>query len=125
MTLFQTGKFTLHSGKTSHFKINCDALSDADLTTIAYQLSLRLDPFGRIAFVPTGGKRLSDAFVPFRTPELLSDWLIVDDVFTTGGSMYDAWRRIDKEEPVTVQGAVIFARGSTPTWVTPLFRLEP
>lgn len=39
MNLFQTGNFKLHSGKTSNFKIECDALTDEDLETFAKLIS--------------------------------------------------------------------------------------
>ena len=128
MNLFQTGFFKLHSGTASNFKIDCDALTDEDINTIALQLVQRLPKFRAVEGVPQGGLRLAEAMQKY-TYTSQSDsglfveigWplLIVDDVYTTGGSMeeYRAGR-------VDTIGAVIFARKPTPHWVTPLFRLE-
>lgn len=35
MNLFKNGNFTLHSGAQSNYKIDCDALTDKDLETLA------------------------------------------------------------------------------------------
>jgi len=43
--------------------------------------------------------------------------LVVDDVWTTGGSM------LKHLNGRTAKGAVLFARGPTPAWVVPLFRM--
>lgn len=119
MNLFNTGFFRLHSGLHTDFKIDCDALTDEDISTIALQLVRRLPIYGRVEGVPQGGLRLA---AEMRKYEVMyrDTILIVDDVFTTGGSM-------DKQRDFRtgVIGAVIFARADTPAWVTPLFRLTP
>lgn len=125
MNLFQTGFYKLHSGISSNFKIDADALTDEDINTIALQLVLRLPAFATVEGIPQGGLRLAEALkqyvVPFQ-PVRSDKHLIVDDVFTTGGSM-------EKAKSVSTRysiiGAVIFARSDTPSWITPLFRLEP
>ena len=38
MTLLQEGNFTLASGKTSEFKIECDALTQEDWSTAAHEI---------------------------------------------------------------------------------------
>ena len=35
MILFQSGHFTLHSGAHTFWKVDCDALTDGDLDTLA------------------------------------------------------------------------------------------
>jgi hypothetical protein len=35
MNLFQLGSFTLASGKSSYWKLECDALADDDIKTLA------------------------------------------------------------------------------------------
>lgn len=52
--------------------------------------------------------------------------LIVDDVLTTGGSMEIARHNYLVANPGSdVLGAVVFARGPCPDWITPLFRVTP
>lgn len=124
MSLFQTGYFQLHSGRFDKFKIDCDALSDEDIATIARMLVDRLPPFGEVEGVPRGGLRLANELEKYALPGVeRKGWygakalLIVDDVFTTGMSMEEhrGWR--------LAMGAVIFAREDTPEWITPLFRM--
>lgn len=124
MSLFQTGEFNLHSGQKSTFKIDCDALTDEDIKTVALMLVHRLPAFGFVIGVPQGGLRLAKAMKPFIVEDS-NNRLIVDDVLTTGGSM-EKFKK-DMYLPIfhpVVFGAVIFARSFTPDWITPLFRLE-
>lgn len=114
VTLFQAGSVMLHSGQVSDFKIDCDVLSDADLETLARLIAERCGPFGAVEGVPRGGLRLASALMPHATTGRL---LIVDDVLTTGASMEQ--QRAERD----AIGAVIFARGPCPSWVTPLFTL--
>lgn len=119
MNLLQRGDFTLASGQVSKFKIDCDALTDEDIETIAWMIQDNLRPkFGSVEGVPTGGYRLAEAMKKYCTPDE-STLLIVDDVWTTGGSMRK-WRggRYDS------YGAVIFARQPVEPWVLPLFTME-
>jgi len=119
LSLFNTGFYKLHSGQASNFKIDCDALTDEDIGTIALQLVQRLPEFGWVEGVPTGGIRLAEAMVRY-TDRHSDVILIVDDVFTTGASM-----EAKRDYRLNVFGAVIFARAETPAWITPLFRMEP
>jgi orotate phosphoribosyltransferase len=114
MNLFQRAWFQLHSGQSSEWKIDCDALTDDDMIGLASMLSEILPPFGRVEGVPTGGLRLADTMLRYRSDGPL---LIVDDVLTTGASM-EAHRH-DRQ----AIGAVIFARGRCPWWVIPLFQM--
>ena len=135
--LFIDGPFTSYSGVRLPFKINCDALTDADLATLAAQVAAKIT-FRRVAGIPRGGLRFADALQPYaqdrfkiNMPMTIVDdtVLIVDDVLTTGESMIlarghllsaclleDGWRP-------PVLGVVIFARGPCPTWVRPIFQL--
>ena len=110
--LFQSGSFALHSGGLSNWKIDCDALSDADIETLALMIAEEVGDFGTVEGVPSGGLRLSRVLAVHVSEGPL---LIVDDVLTTGESMEE--QRADRE----AVGAVIFARGMCPSWVTPLF----
>jgi len=112
MNLFQLGSFVLNSGRPADFKIESDALTDDDWKCLAYLLSKRVAPFGSVEGVPRGGLKLAGYLKEYATEGPV---LIVDDVLTTGGSM----DRVRAGR--TANGAVVFARGVTPDWITPLF----
>lgn len=114
MSLFQTVDVVLHSGEESDWKIECDTLTDEDMRTLAKRIAELVHPFGEVEGVPRGGLRLASALKPYRSAGGL---LIVDDVLTTGGSMEA--HRAGRD----AKGAVIFARGESPAWVTPLFAM--
>ena len=114
--LFVAGDFTAHSGKVLPFKIDCDALSDVDLSTCAFLISELVPPFSDVQGVPRGGLRIAKALEPFAVED--AGLLIVDDVWTTGGSMREYRGDVD------AYGAVIFARGPLDDWVSSLFNLN-
>lgn len=118
MSLFQLGNFVLHSGDTSGWKVDCDALSDRDIEALAYIGNTLIPyPFGRIVSIPRGGDRFAAAMQHYVNPS--SDRvLVVDDVLTTGESMKTVSRQYD-----LVTGLVIFARGPVPSWIIPIWRL--
>lgn len=118
MTLFRIGDFALHSGDRSRWKIECDSLTDEDWAALALMVVERVKPFTAVRGVPRGGLKLAKALEPYRS--FGNGVLIVDDVLTTGASMEQARRGRD-----SAQGAVVFARGECPDWVTPLFRMVP
>lgn len=119
--LFQTGKFSLHSGLSADFKIECDALSDTDIQTLAHIGSHMVMPFYDVIGVPRGGLRLAEAMKQYRSLEGKTI-LIVDDVMTTGSSMNEQRAKINNYDIVT-QGLVIFSRGwvASSGWVTAIF----
>jgi orotate phosphoribosyltransferase len=114
MSLFQRGAFKLHSGAFTDWKIDCDALTDEDIETLAEQIGRRFR-FGSVEGVPTGGLRLAVALERYLLPDSLP-LLIVDDVLTTGASMEE--QRAGRD----AIGVVIFSRGACPGWVTPIFQ---
>jgi orotate phosphoribosyltransferase len=116
MSLFKQEKCILSSGKHSSYKIDCDALSNDDIETAAYLLSKLTHPFGKVEGVPRGGLRLAQAMQKYTTR--CFDLLIVDDVWTTGGSV----RKYLADRKAEV--AVIFARGKTPPEVISLFTIH-
>lgn len=119
--LFRLAAVTLHSGKVSDWKIDCDALDDEDMRCVATLLTRQLPAFGAVEGVPRGGLRLADAIRPFQTSGPL---LIVDDVLTTGGSMEVYRRELMRRGDQLVLGAVIFSRADFMlSWVTALFRV--
>lgn len=112
-SLFRQGLFSLHSGETSKWKIDCDELSYPDwatLTEIALEI---LPPFGEVVGVPRGGLMLAQCLSDYVTDGPL---LICDDVLSTGGSMEQM--RGNKD----AIGLVIFSRGKCPDWIFPLFQ---
>jgi len=114
MTLFKRGDFQLHSGELSSWKIDCDALTDEDIETLARLIADRFT-FGFVEGIATGGWRLAKALEKWVTTGKL---LIVDDVLTTGASMEE--QRAGRE----AVGVVIFARGVCASWITPMFSTE-
>lgn len=120
--LFQLGDFTMSSGMHSRFKLECDALTDADVQTLAYLVSVLVGPFASVEGVPRGGLRLAGALAPYLARS--GPHLIVDDVLTTGRSLEAAraayWQRGFREEETDVVGCVVFARGPCPGWVRAL-----
>lgn len=118
MNLFQLGSFTLHSGERSGFKIECDALTEADWEGLAAMISDHLvAPPGVVIGVPTGGAKLAAAMNRWHTFPMPGAYrLIVDDVLTTGASITAMMRPGDV-------GFVVFSRGRCPPGVRALFQM--
>ena len=130
--LFQTGDFTLRSGKKSKWKIECDALSDSDWAGLAAMAAEILPPFRYARGVPSGGLPFAEALQRYATGQMFDPILIAEDVCTTGGSMVRFRHSISgvgDGEPVPVSeyiGVCVFAREPTwPEWVKPLFCFNP
>lgn len=116
MSLFQCVNFISHSGLPLTWKIECDALTDADWDGLARIAIENLPLFGSVEGVPRGGLKFAEALRPH---VMWGPLLIVDDVFTTGKSMKD--HRLGRE----AIGVVAFSRGVCPAWITPLFQMPP
>ena len=114
VNLFNYGSFKLHSGQTSHWKIDCDALSDRDWETLAFMIQSKIK-FGSVIGIPSGGLKLATALEKYKTSDFPA--LIVDDVLTTGGSM----KALKLKYPNSI-GVVVFARDKCPEWITPIFQ---
>ena len=123
--LFQFGDFTLASGKRSHFKLECDAISPEEWHSLARIIRPILPPYGQAVGVPRGGHVWAGILEHYRTPGE-KRILFVDDVWTTGGSMmaeiYDFYKM--GHEPIQWHGLVLFARGPVPQNVTAFFNLH-
>lgn len=123
--LFQTGAYTFNSGVRSPIKLECDKLSDSEIETLALIGAHQVCHFGVIVPVPKGksdspidnAKRLAEALAPYARSSCPTI-LIVDDVWTTGGSMEAC--RIDRHssEHRCVVGWVAFAYQKPAPWVT-------
>lgn len=117
--LFQRGNFTLHSGATSHWKIECDALTNEDWNTIALMIVEQAEPllFSRVVGVPRGGLKLANALYLYRWTS--GPTLVVDDVLTTGNSILEVMQK----QPGPCIAWVVFARGVCPPGINALFRM--
>lgn len=123
-SLLQLGMFGLASGRPSAYKIECDAMTDGDWEAAAYLVAHRVPAFSYVMGVPTGGYKLARELRKYQTHGA-DTWLLVDDVWTTGGSMWKA-RRTAHLEGQNVVGAVLFARNVPEDWVVPVFQMtEP
>lgn len=120
-SLFERKNFVSNAGIPMDFKIDCDALTDEDIETLADIINRR-HTFSQVYSVPTGGDRLAAALQKFCVPN--GSVLIVDDVLSTGGSMerkYDEVVALHPDEEII--GVVVFTRGSWPEWVDPIFTM--
>jgi hypothetical protein len=123
--LFQLGDFTSHGGAILPWKIECDALSEADWDCIARMIADKYK-FKEVRGIPQGGIPLQKALEKYADPN--SDiLLLVDDIYTTGCSMgeYRAqW--IDEMlsyAQTNIRGVVLFARNPiTQDWIKPIFQ---
>jgi len=120
MGLFEKKTFVMHSGDTGYYKIECDALTEEDIETIAFIISEKYT-FGRVYGVPTGAVRIEKALEKYVTADS-NVMLIVDDVLTTGASMKDA-KSLFARAYRNIQGVVIFARTDCPDWIDPIFKM--
>lgn len=127
MNLFTLGNFILSSGRRSDWKIDCDALTDEDIEALARMIREIVNPFSSVEGIPRGGLRLAKALEQYATHESdIPTHLIVDDVLTTGNSLREAKILFQQYNPSSpVVGAVIFARGPCPPWVSVLFQIAP
>lgn len=128
MSLFSAGVYRLHSGDASDYKIDCDALTDDDLATVAMLIAKRVPAFRKVVGIPRGGWRIALALEPY-CDAFAEHSLLVDDVWTTGASMRAARASMtiwpDRNAYGTIVGVVIFARTQVEPWVMPLFTLAP
>ena len=112
-------KFTSSAGKELDFKIECDALTDEDLESLAKIVATRV-PYGKAIGVPRGGLRFAEKLNKYANKDA-PYVLIVDDVLTTGKSMEKMKTELNTKYSF---GIVIFARGECPDWIIPMFTLH-
>lgn len=127
--LFQIGDFTLASGQKSRWKIECDGLTPTDWDALALMTMERFPHrFVEVVGVPRGGVPYADALDLYTDLGATSRRaLVVDDVWTTGGSMQ---RFIDQHDELValdsmghLDRAVVFARNPVPEGVVALFQM--
>lgn len=112
--LFQLGNFKLASGEVSMWKIECDALTEDDWDCLAAMAAKIVPYFGSVVGVPQGGLPFAKALRMYVTA---GPRLVVDDVFTTGGSL----RKIMQDGDLAV---VAFARNPPPPWLCVVWQLS-
>ncbi len=118
-SLFMLEPFTSHSGVRLDWKIDCDALTEAELECIAFIIHNQFSRIKWVVGIPQGGVRLANVLrSKYVCRHSKGITLIVDDVLTTGASMEKA-----REAHPGASGAVIFARGPCPDWIQPVFQM--
>lgn len=126
ISLFMQKRFQMHSGGFSDFKLECDALSTQDWETLAFLVSQHY-VFGGVHGIPSGAVVFQKALEKYIDPQSKT-FLLVDDVFTTGGSMLEAKNNIEQDVLAQgfdkIQGLVVFSRGELFPWVDTIFQLE-
>lgn len=120
MALFKWGRFKSAAGLLLDYKIECDALTDDDWTCIAQVARKALPRFGMVYSVPTGGDHLCLRLTPYKDKRAKTP-LIVDDVWTTGASMFKTASQHRLDDWI---GFVAFARGPLPSNVRCFARVE-
>lgn len=131
MSLFQLGDFDLHSGGKSKWKIECDELTEEDWRTLAAIAMERFNlRFSEVYGVPYGGLAFANALHEYRVKNKDAALLLVDDVLTTGNSLYidigsyNGQRLLSAmDEGRVILKMVAFARGKVPDGVYAVWRL--
>jgi len=119
--LFVDVKFIASSGQELSWKVECNAISEAEWDWAAARVAERFT-FREVHGIPGGGLPFEKALRPYIQKDGHC-FLIVDDVLTTGGSMEKAkedLRRRHKGVPRI--GVVLFARVSPPPWIGALWQ---
>ena len=130
MNLFQSGFFTLRSGKQSQWKIECDSLTKEDWATLARMAADILPPFRWVSGVPRGGIPFGEALMKYVSDDEKLPILIAEDVCTTGGSMerhrVHCRGCLNRPNDTEFIGVCVFARERAwPKWIKPLFAFNP
>jgi phosphatidylserine/phosphatidylglycerophosphate/cardiolipin synthase-like enzyme len=116
MSLFYKKPFKSASGQILQWKIECDALTKKDWECLAYMIQERCGAFATVYGIPTGGEPLAKALEQYARRDT-DVRLLVDDVYTTGGS-------IEKYRQPNDLVWVVFARKRPTHGVKALFVME-
>jgi orotate phosphoribosyltransferase len=131
MNLFEDKRFDSHSNLSLPYKIECNALSEADIDLLASLIAEKFK-FRSVVGIETGGDRLTKCLVQYINTSSQTI-LIVDDVLTTGASMQNIRKAVIAKEKEKgnfypdVHGVVIFSRmqyACVPRWITPVFQMS-
>ena len=121
--LFVEEDFTGHSGGQLHWKIEMDALENAEWECIARMIMELSSPFREAVGIPRGGVKLGKLLNLHGTGKRTDPICIVDDVLTTGGSMNEFKRKRQFRNPTNYMGWVVFARTKPAKWINTLFQM--
>ena len=120
--LFVEEDFKSHAGLDLHWKIEMDALDEAEWKCIARMImEYQTEPFQAAIGIPRGGLKLSGYLNEYSTQSPKDPYLIIDDVLTTGGSMEEFKEEHFKNKKVV--GWVVFSRKKPATWIKTLFQM--
>lgn len=126
-TLFKQIDFISHSGYNLKWKIECDALSDEELETLASVIKTKIENeysqhlIYEIVGIPTGGLRIAKQLKKkIKVSKYGTLVIIIDDVLTTGKSMEEYKKQF---KYFRCLGFVLFARGTPNEWIKPVFQL--
>ncbi len=123
MPLFQKGMFSLFSGRSAEWKVDCSALSEEDWECVA---NLILERCPNFSFVECATDRSSVLRDLLSTHATSGDILLVDDVLDIElMQMKRLWYRTRMDYHNTeILGYVVFACLPCPTWVRALWQLD-
>ena len=117
--MFNNNNFISHAGRPLLWKIECDDLTDCDLECLAV-LVVKNISFKNVIGIPRGGLRFAKILTKYKQINGEYDYLIVDDVLTTGTSMKETKENVNG----SYIGVVIFSRIiNFPQWILPIFIL--
>lgn len=124
--MFKWKSFKSHAGKSLKWKIECDNLSEEDIECLAKLIYTKYS-YECISHPPTNSANVIDLINKLERHKSFNadyDYLIVDDVLTTGKSMNDIYEHLHTDYGYKIKGVVIFARSECPGWITPIFQLD-
>ena len=124
--MFKFKPFKSHAGKPLNWKIECDTLAQEDIDCLADLISMT-HSYKNVDHPPTKSANLINLVskLALRTsPDGDYDYLIVDDILTTGKSMNEIYEHLHIGHSKKTKGVVIFARSECPHWITPIFQLN-
>ena len=122
MDLFQEYDYVGHAGGKLTWKIECDAISDAEWEVLAnLVLHYEKRPFRVAIGIPTGATKLGNILNKHSTGDRRHPVLVVDDVYTTGTSFREFKEQNYKDEHI-IQW-VIFARKPTTPDINAIFTM--
>ena len=125
--LFQQSNFKSHAGLDLTWKIECDAISDAEWECFARMISeIETRQFSKVVGIPRGGVKLQNALSNYVSGNADDPILIVDDVWTTGTSFREFTEIQTIKDDIEQKdwfGWCIFARTMTDSKVSALFQM--
>jgi|TARA_B100001093_G_scaffold462228_1_gene477290 hypothetical protein len=125
--LFQQSNFKSHAGLDLTWKIECDAISDAEWECFARMISeIETRQFSKVVGIPRGGVKLQNALSNYVSGDANDPILIVDDVWTTGTSFREFTEIQTIKDDIEQKdwfGWCIFARTMTDSKVSALFQM--